>query len=356
MSLRTKRQLIAQDVVSAINAGGVEGGPHGHLKAQIKRVGVELNRRKAQKFTRKLMDGLAASPEDVPQLEALVVLGLAFPEVMRKNHIILSQEGRRLGQLMEKGGRQDRAREVFELLCERYPEDRTLELELAGVVRRSGKTDELIERYMERAQGYYTKGEFDQAMPWLHQILSLDRSRTDVVSMISEIRRDQTSRRDTSRSNRRFLVSFLLIGSVIGAMGFREWKIHQQSEALPPADRTDLGSMAQRIQALEGLVEDHTLWLGRSRVDRELAELRDIGDAIREEAAEALVAERQAFEARLQRANELRLEGLQAADLGRWAEAQTRFQEALETAPAGWEHGAALRKDIQAIQDMEGSR
>ena len=39
----------------------------------------------------------------------MVVLGFGHPEVMRKHHIALSTEGRRLGVLLEKAGRAERS-------------------------------------------------------------------------------------------------------------------------------------------------------------------------------------------------------------------------------------------------------
>ncbi len=356
MSPSTKRHLNVDDVISAIYAGSVEGGPNGNLQAQVKRVAVELGRRKAHQFTRRLLDSLAANAEDAVQLEALVVLGFAHPDVMRKNHITLAAEGRRLGQLLEKQGREDRAREVLELLCERYPDDRTLELELAGIVRRSGKTEELIERYLERAQEHFGRKEMDRALPWLQQIIALDRNRKDVTRMIADIRHHQSNRRNSAKSNRRFVVVFLLVGAVLAGLGYREWRIHEQTQGIPVADRTDMASMSARIGALESLVEDHQLWLGRSRVDRELTELRAAGQTILEEAQAEQSARQEALLEQRTRANFLREEGLKAAELGNWASAREQFQMALDAAPEGWEHQGSLQTDIEAIDALEGGQ
>ncbi|MEZ5973351.1 MAG: hypothetical protein R3E96_00515 [Planctomycetota bacterium] len=189
MSAKTKSQnLIVEDVISAIYAGSVEGGPTGNLNAQVKRVRVELGRRKATQFTRALLDSLSENPDELVRLEALVVLGFAHPDVMRKHQVPLHTEGRRLGVLLEKAGRPERAQEVFELLCSLEPENRTFEIELAGVMRRSGKASDLIERYMERADSLMTAGKGEQALPWLQEVLALDRNRRDVTMKIRDIR------------------------------------------------------------------------------------------------------------------------------------------------------------------------
>ena len=60
LSPKTKsRNLIVEDVISAIYAGSVEGGPNGALESQVKRVSVELSRRKASQFTKRLLDSLS---------------------------------------------------------------------------------------------------------------------------------------------------------------------------------------------------------------------------------------------------------------------------------------------------------
>ena len=55
-----------------------------------------------------------------------------------------------------------------------------MELELAGVMRRSGNTTELVDRYLERAQLHMQRKEMDAALPWLQEVMALDRNRKDV--------------------------------------------------------------------------------------------------------------------------------------------------------------------------------
>ncbi|MEZ5973350.1 MAG: hypothetical protein R3E96_00510 [Planctomycetota bacterium] len=66
--------------------------------------------------------------------------------------------------------------------------------------------------------------------------------------------------------------------------------------------------------------------------------------------------EQQALREQLDRAEFARLEGLQAVDRGEWALAIEKFESALESAPAGWQHSAVLRKDIEALKGMERSQ
>ena len=343
-------------MINALYADGVEGGPQGNLRSQVRRVHVELSRRKASAFTKKLLNSLTENPEEMVQLEALVMLGFAHPDVARKHHISLATEGRRLGTLLEQAGRPDRAKEVFELLCESAPTDRTMEIELAGVMRRAGNTDELIERYMERAQGHMARGESKQAQPWLQEILALDRSRKDVSAMLRDVRHDQHHRLNASRSNRRFAVVFLLVLAAAAGVGYRERNLHNQYMEIPMAEEGNTVSMAARLGSLKTFQSEHPYWLGTSRVELEIEELEVQGQAILFEAVEAKKAKARDVADKTELAEGLRLLGLQSSDRGNFSEARERFEEALKEAPEGWEHAASVARDVLAIRNLEAGQ
>lgn len=354
VSPKTKSQnLIVEDVISAIYAGSVEGGPNGNLQSQIKRVAVELSRRKASQFTKRLLDGLSENPEELVQLEALVVLGFAHPEVMRKHHIALATEGRRLGVLLEKAGRPERAKEIFEVLCSMAPTERTLELELAGVMRRSGQTKELIDRYMERAQQHMQRGEKDLALPWLQEVLALDRTRTDVTALIREVRHDQHHKITSKRSNRRFVLAFAVFAGLFGALGYREWNIQKQYTAVPQANLANLVSIEERSMALSTLRDEQKLWLGRYRVDSEIQSLADQKAKILQKVAEEVESQQREMAEKLQMAEDWRLQGLEAVDRSDWTKARECFEKALAVAPPAWKHRAALLTDVEALRTAE---
>ncbi|MDF1838076.1 MAG: hypothetical protein P1V35_09425 [Planctomycetota bacterium] len=352
----TKSNLIIEDVINALYADGVEGGPIGNLRAQVRRVHVELGRRKASAFTKKLLNSLTENPDELIQLEALVMLGFAHPEVARKHHIALATEGRRLGMLLEKAGRSERAQEVFELLCDYAPTDRTMEIELAGVIRRAGNTDELIERYMERAQEHMAAGESKEALPWLQEVLSLDRNRKDVSAMIRDVRHDQHHRLTSSRSNRRFAMVFLLVLGVAAAVGYRERSLHSSYMAIPAVEEGNALSMGARIASLGHFQEENPYWLGQSRVEREIetltAEVQDlVFQAVEAEKARVKLLEEQTAEA-----DNFRRLGLQSSDMGLFSKAREHFESALQVAPEGWSHTDALTRDVKAIREMEAGQ
>ncbi|MEZ6021707.1 MAG: hypothetical protein R3F17_16935 [Planctomycetota bacterium] len=279
-----------------------------------------------------MLDSLSENPDELVRLEALVVLGFAHPDVMRKHQVPLHTEGRRLGVLLEKAGRPERAQEVFELFA-RWNRNRTFEIELAGVMRRSGKASDLIERYMERADSLMTAGKGEQALPWLQEVLALDRNRRDVTVKIRDIRHGVANKRTAKQSNRRFLVAFVVLASVFGALGYREWSVQQQFRAIELADQNNLTSIAQRIDALEDLKSRHRIWLGLGRLEREVEEPRAADAKIKSDALEAVQREQQALREQLDRAEFARLEGLQAVDRGEWALAIEKFESGWNPLP-----------------------
>ncbi len=349
----TKRNLIIEDVINALYADGIEGGPQGNLRNQVKRLHVEFGRRKASAFTKRLLNSLTESPDELVQLEALVMLGFAHPDVARKHHIALGTEGRRLGALLEQAGRVDRAKEVFELLCEYAPTDRSMEIELAGVMRRAGNTEELIERYLERAQKHMKKGESKLALPWLQEAYALDRSRADISALIRDVRHHQHHRLLSSRSNRRFAGASLLILIVAVGLGYRESKLHNRYISIPSADETSPASMAARLGSLQLFQEENPYWLGTSRVELEIKALAAKGQELQFNEAQARKAAAQEMADKANAADNFRRMGLQCSDRGEFSKALLQFEKALEVAPENWEHAGSTGRDVAAIRKLE---
>ena len=69
-------------------------------------------------------------------LEALLVLGLAHPEVFERHRISMPQEGRRFAILLERAGNPQRAEDMLRLLLEMFPTSETLKSELEALERR----------------------------------------------------------------------------------------------------------------------------------------------------------------------------------------------------------------------------
>ena len=86
------------------------------------------------------------------RLESLLILGLAHPQVLNKYRVSLVEEGRRLSALLENQGEPDRARGVLEVLAQHAPQASEVEADLAGVMRRNGDVEEMVERFLHRAE------------------------------------------------------------------------------------------------------------------------------------------------------------------------------------------------------------
>ena len=104
------RQLIVEDVVSALTCGFDDSDDPRDLSLKLQRAAEEFDRRTADAFGRALLDSLCEDPANLRQLEALLILGLAHPDVLRKHRISLAVEGRRLAVLLERSGELERAR------------------------------------------------------------------------------------------------------------------------------------------------------------------------------------------------------------------------------------------------------
>ena len=102
--------------------------------------------------------------------------------------------------------------------------------------------------------------------------------------------------------------------------------------------------------------DQHKLWLGRTRLDREVAELKVSDASIREEVAIQVETEQRMLAEALTQAENLRKEGMRAVEMERWSLGRERFEQALEIAPNGWKYRNTLIKDVAALRAAEDSQ
>ncbi len=347
--------LIVEDVVTALTGvaeqdPSSEGVQAADLCQQLERAAAEFDKRTADAFGRALLDSLTEDPGNLRQLEALIILGLAHPDVLERHRISLAVEGRRLAVLLERAGELERARSVLELLAGRMPGERTIDHELAGILRRSGNTDELVDRYLRRAESAVEEGNISEAIPWLQEILLLDRTRRDVARMIRDLRYQEAERQTGRRRRNRLLVVLVLISAALTAAVGREVKVHREFAQLAPADPDQPETLYQRREALEKFIATHRVWLGVLSATSERDELTQaIADHERE------VARREhAQEAKKRRQNELaeaaRMRGLMFAEREDFERALVDFEKALSLTDDQWEHRAQVEADVAAIR------
>ena len=340
--------LIVEDVVYALT-GSRDGG--GNLADQMSRATTEFDKKTADAFGRALLESLTEDPANLRQLEALVILGLAHPEVLRKHRISLSVEGRRLAVLLERADQVDRACVLLELLADRLPDEKTIDYELAGVMRRSGNSEELLQRYLDRAQECAECGRPSDAIQWLQEILLIDRSRRDVARMIRDLRFQEAELKRKRRRRNRMLVVLVAFSGVLTFLGVREQNILHEFAAVPMAVPGDVLSVEERLAGVSALIEKHQVWMRMGQALAEQAQLEKQAGQLRlrrqQEHEEAVLARKQ----RLEAAESARLRGLRSVERGDYVKALADFRWAAELSTPEWKHTERVLADVQALQE-----
>jgi tetratricopeptide (TPR) repeat protein len=345
------QQLIARDVVGALT-GDSTGGNRLELRALMERAATEFDNRTADAFGRCLLDSLTEDPANLGLLEALVVLGLAHPEALRRHQISLVVEGRRLAVLLERQGDQERARSLLELLAGRLPKERTIDQELAGILRRSGNTEELIERYLKRAGACVDEGQISEAIPWLQEILLLDRSRRDVARMIRDLRYQEAEKVERSARRTRMIGLLVVVTALITAVVGREVSISRELGQLPQVEGHDPETLYSRLAGLDEIIEANTFWFGMIGPCSERDELREeqrIFEDDQARVARKAEVERQRM---MEMAEAARLRALMNFDRGDYDKALADFRRSHSLSTPGWEHRPRLEANIEALEDL----
>jgi tetratricopeptide (TPR) repeat protein len=348
-------QLIVEDVVSALmGPTGAEtaSGPE-DLRLQLERAAAEFDKRTADAFGRALLDSLCEDPGNLRQLEALLILGLAHPDVLDRHRISLAVEGRRLAVLLERAGDVDRARGVLELLAGHMPGERTIDHELAGILRRSGNTDELVERYLRRAEAAVEEGNVSEAIPWLQEILLLDRTRRDVARMIRDLRYQEADRQTRRGRRNRLLVVLVLLSAGLTALVGREVQIRREYSALVEIDDSNPDTLYQRKQGVESVIAGHRFWIGLFSATAERDDLTQRIAEYEREASRRARAQESEDVRRTEMADAARLRALMYSERGDFSKALSDFEKALSLARDGWEHRAQVEADVAALRTWE---
>ena len=351
--------MIVEDVVAALTGAldqpDVEdaGFTADDLRHHLERAAEEFDKRTADAFGRALLDSLCEDPGNLRQLEALIVLGLAHPDVLERHRISLAVEGRRLAVLLERAGEIDRARSVLELLAGHMPGERTIDHELAGILRRSGNTDELVERYLRRAERAVEEGKASQAIPWLQEILLLDRTRRDVARMIRDLRYQEADRQQRATKRNRLLVVIVLISAGLTAIIGREVRIHSQYQELVAVEDGDPDSLYRRKQGIEQLLEEHRFWVGFLGATAERDGLTERIASYEREAARRARASEAEETRRTEMADAARMRALMYSERGDFERALKDFEKALSLSSENWQHCEQIEADIAAIRSWK---
>ncbi len=343
--------LIVRDATLAVNGSPeARGELDEHLRQRVGEV-ASFDAKTVEDCMNVLLPSAGAKDADPEVLEALTVLGLSRPELANDLGISAVTTGRRLAARLEKSSQSEHAMAVLELLTEHFPGHKALERDLAALMRRKGMVQDLVNRYLDRAQGLLKRGKSQEALEWLREVILLDRSRKDVARMIRDLRFQEVDTVTERRRRWRFALGALAVSLILTAGFLREYVIRESYESLPTFEADDLGSLRHRLKAVEGFIEQHQAWHGSLKVLGERAHLRVEIERM-EEALRREEEERHSDLARRrEEANLARDRGLMAADSRDFVRALAEFELALETASPDWPMRERVEKDIQSIHD-----
>lgn len=337
------------DAVQAITGGPDHELDADGLRSMMESAASDFDRRTARAFGAALLDHLSEDPANMRLLEALVILGLAHPDVLSEARISLAVEGRRLAVLLERSGDVERAQALLEFMAGHMPLDRTVDQELAGLMRRNGNTEALVERYLARADDAARAGRVSEAIPWLQEVLLLDRTRRDVARMIRDLRYGEVERDRRKRRGVRLVLGLSGLCFLV-TMGVA-WNndAARRYADLPSVSGSNPQMMAVRLEALQNLGATRPLWSGSLKVreeqDRIHWQLREVQRLQREQQIAAELAE----QLQLAQAEAARVRGLTHAERGDFKAALAALGEALDEAPEGWENLSQVRVDHEAL-------
>ncbi len=353
----TEKKQLVEEIVVALTGAPTSDTRTNNLNDQMARAAMEVDERTAGAFGKALLDSLCEDPGNVRQLEALMILGLAHPDVLRSRGISLSMEGRRLAILLDQRGEGDRARCLLDLIASKVPEEPRLdpappEESERSEVHGSESTEVVVEHYLKKARACVKSRRFGEAITWLQEVLLVDRSRRDVARMIRDLRyQESASRFKKKRVVRKAFLVLMLAGCVAWVV-HRERGIRDIVRALPPGGGIEASDaqLESRLAGLEGVIDQYHVWVGLLDAKHEVKSRHAEIERRREKVAEAERL-REAAEARkLDLAEAARLRGLMRVELGEFDLALADFAESLSLAGEGWEHRTRVQADVAALE------
>lgn len=344
------KHLFVEDVVTALTAAADRrpGAAHA-LEQQLKRAAKEFDRRTAEAFARALIDHLCEAPDDVRSLEALLILGLAHPDVLAKHRISLDTEGRRLAALLEHAGEFERARNLLETISGSLPVQARAERAKSDA-ERFGPDQEQVEYHLRKADDAAAIGRIQAAIEHLQEVVQLDPQRRDVHRMVRDLRFRQQSRRRAAKRFLRVSATLIVVAGAAWLVVSREARVAARYREIAPIAGSDLESLRRRLDDVEQLIDSHLVWTGLPRALAERKSLRKEVAALVEATAAADRAERAERAARLQEAEDLRTRAQMYTKQRRFPEALADLRRALEVAGAGWERRASVEAEVASIE------
>jgi len=343
--------LIVRDATLAINgAPETRGDADAHLAERI--LEVEGMTEATVEECIEVLNAACGSGEDADTevMLALTILGLARTHLLERAGVTWIALGRRAASRLEQDGDPDAALALIEAMRERNPGHGALERDYEAVLRRMGMVHDLAERYFQRAQYLLRQGKTEEATGWLKEVLLLDRSRKDVARMVRDLRLEETGIDRPSRRLSAPLLFVALIPIALVAVVQRERNLSDVYQQLPVAG-SDLDSVQRRLSAVELFLERHPVWHGSIALLSERSDLRIQAAKLEDELESERETELFEFADRLEQAELIRQRARMHAQMEDLPAALADFEEALEIAPADWEHRDRVERDVVAIRE-----
>lgn len=350
--------LIVRDATLAINgAPEKRTDPRQHLQSRIAEVS-RMDPRTAEECVEVLSSVASGDGAEPEVLEALVIVGLAHPQLAERLGLATLSTGRRLATRLERLADAERAVAVLELMQQHFAGQESLERDLGQLMRRQGMVQDLVERYFERARKLMREGRNNEAVGWLREVLQLDPGRKEAARLIRDLRFKvkKVGRRRSSGSLGFFLGTVATAGLITFA-AMREIRLRGEFLALPQAAPGSMPTLQRRLAELERFIERHPVWHGAFQAVAERSELRVQLELYEEkQRAERESAVRAARE-RIEAADLSRARAMQKVDEDDIPAAIEAFRQALDYGGENWEHRAEVLRHIADLEaHLQGTR
>jgi tetratricopeptide (TPR) repeat protein len=320
------------------------------LQAQMSRAAQEYDELAAEACGRALLEHLCRTPEDLRALEALLILGLAHPSVLKRHCVSLEAEGRRLSILLANAGEKERAESLTRTIEEHVGKNGIEPDPTAAPAQLAEGAAERIEHCLRLADEAASSGRLEDAIRLLQEVILLDRDRRDVARMIRDLRFQDQERRKRASKVGRYALAILVIAGALGLAVIRERDVARRHAAIPPAIPGNVESMRARQQALAGLISSDHVWLGlpqawieRDQLAHDLAEIDRIAAAKERDISEAQKKDELLAKDLLER-------GRMYANQGRFEPALTDLRRALEVGSEHWTERHRTEAEVAAIE------
>jgi|GEM_PF-6111363 len=347
-----KDRLDHQAVVGAVLGGAGSGGPSDETLVDAYRRVSGFAPQLLDEYHEALVAAFEAGHESTELAETAVLLGMADLEVAQRRGLDVLGYGLWAARTHQNAGRLERAVEVCDLVAQGgflSSELTSIQGECARIerARRRRRDQELL-----HARRAIATEQPERARQHLGRALEHDPTCREASALLEQLIAGETEKVQVGSRVRVAFFAMLALSLPIGAVSMAHVRASKQYEAFDRPVPTDLFAIERRIHELESFGEEHPLWWGRDRLDREVEELRDARDAIETELRERNEAVEMERESALAHVDEVYLDARTYIEAGRPQVALALLEETLADSVPSARVRSRLRRDIAAIREL----